>query len=88
MKEIKINKVEEPTCSLYDPDSNHIGEINSTLELNDVRIQIKNNGVSGYYIMWKGSPIRIDRRGNLEAWPKGFYDIIDDQLMELLDWEK
>jgi predicted ATPase len=88
MTEIKINKVEEPTCSLYDPNDNLIGEINSTLVLNDVRIQIKNNKVSGYYIMWKGITIRIDKIGNLKEWPKGFYDILDDQLMDLLDWKE
>ncbi len=81
---IKINEIKEPVCKLYDDADNLVGDINSALQLNDVRIQIKNQKAKGYYVMWKGRTIRIDSRGNLEEWPIGFYDNGDKQLDELI----
>ena len=83
---IKINKIVETTCKLYDPDGNYIGKITNGLELNDVKIQIKTDKVSGYYILWKNFQIFIDKFGTLSEWPKGFYDLLDDQLDALVDW--
>jgi len=84
---IRVNKIIEHTSKLYDPNGKFIGEITSHLELNDIRIQIKENKVDGYYIMWKDDyRIFIDKYGRLDEWPKGFYDLFDDQLDALIDW--
>lgn len=38
---IKVNKIIEEKALLYDPNGKYVGCIESGLELNDVRIQIK-----------------------------------------------
>jgi hypothetical protein len=85
---IKVNKIVEPISTLYNSDGVEIGKITSYLELNDIRIQIKKNKVSGYYIIWEDMIIYTDKYGNLDEWPKGFYDLVDDQLNALVDWGK
>jgi len=85
---IKINTITEPVCSLFGPNDELIGEISSLFSLNDVRIQIMQQKLKGYYIITgKYERIEIDKNGNLDWWPKGFYDLIDDQMMTLLDWQ-
>jgi predicted ATPase len=85
---IKINEIKESPCKLYDNKDNLVGDIISTLQLSDVRIQIKKEKVSGYYVIWNDQKIRIDKFGYVESWPKGFFDTYDDQLDELIDWER
>ncbi len=86
--DIKINEIEETTCELYTPNDILIGSINSELVLNDVRIQIIKKGVYGYYIKWQRKVIKIDKYGNLENWPEGFYGTNLNQLMEMLYGDK
>lgn len=91
---IKINKIEETYCHLFHEgkkgSKNIIGVIGSLFELNDVRIQIKNKGLKGYYIIWcdekyTSQTHRIDiySNGGLSDWPEGFYDLIDKQVDKL-----
>lgn len=82
---VKINKFTETKCFLHN-DEQFIGEINSYLELTDVRIQIMEQKLEGYYIYWHAQKrvIPIDSRGNLCEWPKGFYDLYDKQLEKLI----
>jgi predicted ATPase len=84
MKEIKINKITETKCKLYNPENKLIGEITNCLELADVRIQIQKNKVNGYYIIWKDRQISINNFGCLDEYPTGFYDTMDIQLETLL----
>lgn len=81
--EIKVNKHIEPTCLLYDADNNYVGTINSELELLDVRCQIKENQIPGYYLMYS-SKINIDKNGNLSNAPDGFYDERIEYLAKLV----
>jgi predicted ATPase len=83
---IKINEIVESVSKLYDKDDKLVGEITSLLQLDDIRIQIKKEKVSGYYVIWNNLKIRIDKFGYLEDWPRGFYDNMDKQLDELIDW--
>ena len=83
---IKINEIKETTATLIDPQGVVVGEIKSHLQLDDVRIQIKKQKVSGYTIRWEEWLISISDTGRLDAWPVGFFDIMDNQLNELLEW--
>jgi hypothetical protein len=84
---IKINNIKEPICNLYDSNNNFIGHITSNVQLNDIRIQIKKAKIKGYYIIWNKKQMLIASNGGLDWWPKGFYDLIDTQTKELLDWK-
>ena len=81
---IKINEIKETTATLIDPQGIIVGEIKSQLQLDDVRIQVKKQKVSGYTIKWGDYIIEIFDTGGLDEWPFGFFDIGDIQLNELI----
>ena len=83
---VKINDIKETTADLIDPQGVVVGEIKSQLQLDDVRIQIKEQKVSGYTIKWTDYTIEISKNGHLDKWPFGFFDIMDIQLNKLLGW--
>jgi hypothetical protein len=81
---IKINRFEYEPVKLYNPQERIIGLILNEVELHDIRIQIKEKKLKGYFLYWKGMKIRIDHEGGIEHWPNGFFDQISDRLMILL----
>ena len=81
---IKINDIKETTATLIDPQGVIIGKITSQLQLDDIRIQIKEQQVSGYTIKWTTYIIEISKDGHLDEWPFGFFDIMDIQLEKLI----
>jgi len=90
---IKINTITEAVAELFGPDDKKIGDITSSLQFNDVRIQIKKEckgqkGRSGYYVIWNDERIDIDVSGHCDEWPKGFFDHIDIQLTALCGWDE
>lgn len=82
---VKINDIKETTATLIDPQGEIVGQIESQLQLDDIRIQIKKEKISGYTIKWVNHLITISVDGYLSEWPFGFFDITDLQLEELLD---
>ncbi len=88
---ITIRDISETPCHLYDPDNNLVGVIESYLSLVDVRIQIKNAKIGGYYITWKHDEmterIDINANGELGHWPIGFFDALDKMLTVLIGWD-
>lgn len=88
--QLKQNEIKEIECDLIGPNKEFLWTIRSLLELNDVRIQIKRSGLSGYRLFYKGKDdliytIEIFEDGKLADWPEGFYDTYENQLNELLD---
>lgn len=81
---IQIKEFKEPICKLFNPKSELIGIIKSELQLTDIRVQIKELKLNGYFIHWKDEIIMIDSDGRLNDWPDGFYDLHNDMLMKLL----
>lgn len=86
---IKINNVVDRTVEVY-YNEQHIGTINTQYQLNDIRLQVKKQKLSGVYFHFlrpDGVVERIDcnSSGNLCRWPKGFFDVIEKQLWNLLD---
>jgi hypothetical protein len=80
---IKINKIKDVTCELYDPQNNLLGTIENEYELNDVRIQISEEKVEGYYVIFKEHKIPITSKGKINKWPPGFYDLQEIQFSKL-----
>jgi hypothetical protein len=88
---LTIEPVVEPVCDLYwmPPSGGRatlVGQITSFLQLQNVRIQIKKEKLSGYFIAWDGWIININNEGKLDRWPAGFYDLMDHQLNYLVDF--
>ena len=89
-KKIIIRKINETTCTLYDPEDNCIGLIDNMLSFTDVRVQIKKASVSGYYIKWVAEDgvkfkIEILKSGRMAEYPNGLFDEWDNFLDEILD---
>ena len=84
---VKINKIKDYKAYLF-YNSTEIGLISNLLELNDVRLQIAKQKLSGYYIIFANheglQEIAIRPDGSLSSWPEGFFDTLDKQLMELI----
>jgi predicted ATPase len=84
MDPIQIPEIKDSICHLYNPQGEYIGVITSELQLDNVRIQIAEKRLYGYYIEWYDKKITIDAKGNLSDWPHGFYSILTDQLSQLI----
>lgn len=85
MKEIKINNnIQEDHVPLYNSEGKLVGIIKNELAFNDVRIQIGENKLRGYYIVYKGQVCRIGVNGDLDPWPNNLYNTYLDQLSKIL----
>lgn len=83
MKEVKINNLKDSFTILYGPQG-HIGVIDNILDFYDVRVQIRENQLTGYYFGFDGEVIRIDKNGECESYPEGFFDKFSELAIKLL----
>jgi hypothetical protein len=74
---IKINNhIKETSCKLYNNDDIFIGRIKNQLAFIDVKAQIKQQRLSGYYIVFEGKSYRINSDGVLmDKKPEGLFDL-------------
>lgn len=80
---IKINKIIPQTVELFNPKGESMGFINE-YEFNDIRIQIKNQQLEGYYCIFKEKKFTINKHGRSNDWFEGFFDLLENQLMQVL----
>lgn len=80
---IQINKIAPPTLDIYEPGGNLLGTVNE-YEFLDIRVQIKKAQIFGYYLIFKGKKVRIDRNGELEEYPIGLLDTMSGFYCELI----
>jgi predicted ATPase len=71
---ITIRPYTHKRVGLYNPNDEYIGSIGNEVELNDVRIQICQQKLEGYYIMFEDKRINILPNGDCDSWPRGFFD--------------
>ena len=71
---VVIHSFPETKVPLYNSNHELIGTVNAN-ELIDVQIQIVENDLIGYYIVFNENEIAINSNGELEEWPKGMFDI-------------
>lgn len=83
---IVIKEVEDDTAELFGPGDTLIGTIDTNLQLLDIRVQIKEQKLSGYYIIWRNNRLDIDKYGSVSNWPVGFFDTLDNLLNKLIGW--
>lgn len=70
---IKIHNFTQ-SALLYSPSGKLIGEITDDLNFTDVRYQIYRRQLSGYYFIFNGIKIDIDKDGGIDNWVDGFFD--------------
>lgn len=83
---VTINKNLQPTlCGLWHKDYGFIGNCDCNEQITDVRLQICNENIEGYYFIFNGEIISIDKDGICEFYPEGFCDTEINLFFELLD---
>ena len=80
---INIKKIIPPTVDLYSPDDVHLGNLNE-YEFLDAKAQIKEQRLTGYYCVFEGVKIRIDRNGTQEEYPENMFNQLRDCYMRLI----
>ncbi len=80
---MKVNKIKPQEVEIFDPSDNSLGFVNE-YEFNDFRIQIKEYEAEGYYAMFNGHRINIDKDGGINDWIDGFFDLFQIQLSKIL----
>lgn len=83
MEKIKVNKITPQTVECFDPNNNSLGFLNE-YEFHDLRVQIKREKVKGYYCIFDNRELFIDINGRIAFWPEGFFDVIENYMIELL----
>lgn len=83
VEKIKINYIPDQSCDLYAPDETFIGVIQNEYSFNDIRIQIQQQQLSGYYVVWKELKIEIFGNGRYQC-SEGLYDTSLTQLSQII----
>lgn len=83
---IQLREIKDQMVDIYAPDGTLLGRTDNLLSFTDLRIQIMEAKVYGYYIMFEGQKVYIDENGRLPEWPKGLFDIWDNQLDTLIQF--
>lgn len=80
---VTVNNIQEQTAELFTPEGVSLGIIN-VWQFNDVRIQLKEQKLNGYYCMFYDEKCNLDSDGRCDNWPDGFFDLTENQLIQLL----
>lgn len=76
--------IQNPTVKIFNPNGTLLCETNNELVFNDIRIQIKDQKLSGYYIEINDEKSKIENDGMLTDWPRDLFTILTTQLNYLL----
>ncbi len=81
---IQPNIIKPQEVEHFAPDGTSLGFLNE-FENTDLRIQIAENQVSGYYLITNDRiKVEITADGDLMNWPSGLYDIQQRQIAKLI----
>lgn len=69
---------------IFRPDGVLLVKTRNELMFQFIRVKIKEQQVDGYYLIFKGQKITIDRNGMLSDWPNGLFDEETNLLLELI----
>jgi len=79
---IKVKKYKVQTVEHFDNNEKSLGFLNE-YENADLRCQIAEEKVSGYYLMLNGAKIPIEPNGKIINWNSGLYDTNEILLARL-----
>lgn len=71
-------------ATLFDPSGKPVGVARNDDAIASVRVQIKHKQLEGYYWMFNDEKIMIDKDGNLDKYPDGFFSTFGDLMTELV----
>lgn len=71
-------------ATLFDPSGKPVGVARNDDAIASVQVQIKRKQLDGYYWMFNGEKIMIDKNGNMDKYPDGFFSTFGDLMKELV----
>jgi len=71
-------------ATLFDPSGKPVGVARNDDAIASVRVQIKHKQLEGYYWMFNDEKIMIDKDGNPDKYPDGFFSTFGDLMKELV----
>ena len=85
---LQISEIKERIAYVYH-NGVYIGILTTQYQLNDIRLQVKEGQLEGVYLGYYDEEheyhhIEIKPSGSLSHWPKGFFDLIERQLSQLV----
>ena len=83
---IEVKKIPIQTVAHYDPNDNFLGFLTEE-ESTDLRTQIAEEKVEGYYLIYNNIKYNIKNSGQLESWPEGLYDSIIESLSKIFKFQ-
>lgn len=83
---ITIRNIKEKPAKLFNPEDEEIGVITTVLDFYDVRCQIKEKQLKGYYFMFGSYKVNILVNGKLTEHPSELFGKTDNYLEYLLGW--
>jgi hypothetical protein len=84
---IKINKISPQTVEVFDNNEQSLGFVNEW-EFNDLRIQIAEQNISGYFIIFNGKRTIIEENGEILNWPNDLFNLGLKQFGKLFKLRK
>ena len=82
---VKINNIEQPTAEVLKELDNGlsmwVGRIKNYAQYLDFKVQVKEAQESGYFLMFKGEKVKLDKNGTEDHFPDGFFGDIETSLL-------
>ena len=70
---IKLKNIKEKPCIFCHENAGELFEVVDYINFLDCLVQVREEGKYGYYIMFEGKKIRIDKNGTLEFEPNDLF---------------
>jgi hypothetical protein len=84
---ITVNKYEVQIIEHFDSEGNSLGFLNEHENL-DLRCQIAEQRLSGYYLIFNDQKIPIETNGRIYEWEIGMYDTLEKLLARLFNAQR
>jgi hypothetical protein len=78
------NDIQEEFCFLYGPDDVLVGAIKNYLAFLDVRVQVMEQNLEGYYLAFKGNKYEINKDGRIKDHPEDLFSTNIQSLRKLI----
>ena len=89
IEEIQIERYVPQRVQWYKNDGTYLGEVHNEHELNKLRIQLVENDLTqDCYFMWLDIKMTMGAGGDLNKWPRGMYDQVNQDMCTLFKLQK
>lgn len=81
---VRINYyLKDHEVKIYNDKEKLVGRTSSLIVFTDVRLQIAEKNLTGWYLIYQGKRHYFTPSGSIEDWPAGLFDIYKSQLKKL-----